>query len=73
MLHRTVAVLLLAVLAAGTGCESRDPCRKLAERDCALNGWDSAICRDARRRAAEADPFLIEVCRAQLESGSRKR
>ncbi|MBI5500186.1 MAG: hypothetical protein HY907_08075 [Deltaproteobacteria bacterium] len=70
---RTFAVLLAAALAAAAGCESRDPCRKLAERDCARNGWDSAICRDARRRAADADPFLIEVCRAELASGPRPR
>ena len=65
-LPATLAVLALLGTAATTGCGEREPCRKLAERDCARHGEDSPICRDARRLAATADPYLVEVCRKEL-------
>ena len=70
---RGLTVLLASafLLAAGSGCRDREPCRTLAERDCARHGLDSLICRDARRLAAAADPYLVEVCRHVLETGSR--
>ena len=71
MLHR-LALVLFAAVAVAAACESRDPCRKLADRDCALHGRNSQLCRDALRRADDADPFLVEVCRAELESGKKK-
>lgn len=65
-LHHALAFLaLLAALAAG--CSEREPCRRLAERDCARHGENSPLCRDARRLADSADPYLVEVCRKELE------
>ena len=69
---RRASLVLLATLAGTAACDSRDPCRRLADRDCALHGRNSQLCRDALRRADDADPFLVEVCRAELESGNKK-
>ncbi|MBN1774117.1 MAG: hypothetical protein JXB32_22855 [Deltaproteobacteria bacterium] len=68
---RTLAASLaaLTLLAAAPGCGEREPCRRLAERDCARHGENSTICRDARHLADTADPYLIEVCRKELEQG----
>jgi hypothetical protein len=65
---RTALIPVALAALAAAGCGTRDPCRKLADRDCARHGTDSAICRDAQRRAAYADPYLVEVCRAELQS-----
>jgi hypothetical protein len=70
----TIALLVGALLGlGGAACEIRDPCGKLAERDCAEHGESSLICKDARQRAASADPFLTEVCRRELEGGRTPR
>lgn len=63
---RATLALLALLAAAPAGCGEREPCRRLAERDCARHGEDSPICRDARRLAATADPYLVEVCRKEL-------
>ncbi|NMC71148.1 MAG: hypothetical protein GYA57_13920 [Myxococcales bacterium] len=64
---RTIAFLaLLALLLGAAACGTRDPCRRLAERDCARHGENSPICRDARQLAASADPYLVEICRKEL-------
>lgn len=64
------AAALFALLAflgpLAAGCDPRDPCRRLAERDCARHGENSPICRDARQLAASADPYLVEICRKEL-------
>jgi hypothetical protein len=62
-------VLALVALLGGTatGCGEREPCRRLAERDCERHGASSPICRDAPRLADSADPYLVEVCRKELE------
>jgi len=59
--------LLLALLVGAAACSPRDPCRRLAERDCARHGQNSPICRDARQLAASADPYLVEICRKELD------
>ena len=64
--------LLFALLLTFAACDSRDPCRRLADRDCARHGWSSRICRDALQRAEDADPFLIEVCRTELAGKTAK-
>jgi hypothetical protein len=70
----TIAVLFGALLGlAGSACDVRDPCRKLADRDCAKHGERSLICKDSRQRAASADPFLTEVCRRELDGPGTTR
>jgi hypothetical protein len=65
-LRPAFALLALLGTSVAAGCGERDPCRRLAERDCERHGEDSPICRDARRLAAAADPYLVEVCRKEL-------
>jgi hypothetical protein len=64
-LAAALAVLLLGSFA----CDTRNPCEKLADRDCDRWGPSSDACRESRERAARADPFLIEVCRREMEKG----
>jgi hypothetical protein len=63
-----ISVACLALLGA-SACRSRNPCRELADRDCARYGAASVQCREARDRAATEDEFLTEVCRRVLAGG----
>jgi hypothetical protein len=70
----SIGLLLGALLGlAGSACDVRDPCRRLADRDCAKHGESSLICKDSRQRAASADPFLTEVCRRELDGPGTTR